>query len=192
MKTGMEHSCRPAKPWRQGVVCCVLVLAACPHDLAAGPSSEKPALFLGSLDVNGGLRQRFELGVLAGSPEFTLSVFWDGTTTPKIFAYCVSASGAAGALPTATKTTATPNPSSPPMTRAKPSPTATTSGVPMACWTSAPSLAFTNKTATTPSAALRKSSRRSRMKLSPHRRPVVQCLSLNTDKNIPKEFGHTV
>jgi hypothetical protein len=53
----------------------VLVLAACPHDLAAGPSWEKPALFLGSLDVNGGLRQRFELGVLGGSPEFSFPVF---------------------------------------------------------------------------------------------------------------------
>lgn len=37
----------------------------------AGPIWEKPTLFLGSLDVDGGLRQRFELGVLSGSPEFS-------------------------------------------------------------------------------------------------------------------------
>ncbi|MEO0018934.1 MAG: hypothetical protein RLZZ522_2217, partial [Verrucomicrobiota bacterium] len=41
----------------------------------AGPAWEKPSLFLGSLDVDGGLRQRFELGVLSGSPEFSLPVY---------------------------------------------------------------------------------------------------------------------
>ena len=41
----------------------------------AGPVWEKPSLFLGSLDLDGGLRQRFELGVLSGSPEFALPVF---------------------------------------------------------------------------------------------------------------------
>lgn len=41
----------------------------------AGPVWEKPSLSLGSLDGDGGLRQRFELGVLSGSPEFSLPVF---------------------------------------------------------------------------------------------------------------------
>jgi len=42
----------------------------------AGPVWEKPSLFLGSLDVDGGLRQRFELGVLSGgSPEFSFPIY---------------------------------------------------------------------------------------------------------------------
>lgn len=41
----------------------------------AGPSWEKPSLYLGSLDVDGGLRQRFELGVLSGSPEFSFPIY---------------------------------------------------------------------------------------------------------------------
>jgi YD repeat-containing protein len=47
--------------------------------LSAGPSWEKPGLSLGSLDLNGGLRQRFELGVLGGSPEFSFPVFLEHT-----------------------------------------------------------------------------------------------------------------
>ena len=42
---------------------------------SAGPVWEKPSLFLGSLDIDGGLRQRFELGRLTGSPEFSLPIF---------------------------------------------------------------------------------------------------------------------
>lgn len=42
---------------------------------AAAPVWEKPSLSLGSLAGNGGLHQRFELGVLAGSPEFAFPVF---------------------------------------------------------------------------------------------------------------------
>jgi YD repeat-containing protein len=42
---------------------------------SATPLWEKPSLYLGSLDVDGGLRQRFQLGVLAGSPEFSFPIF---------------------------------------------------------------------------------------------------------------------
>lgn len=41
----------------------------------AGPSWEKPSLFLGSLEVDGGLRQRFQLGYLSGSPEFSFPIY---------------------------------------------------------------------------------------------------------------------
>lgn len=41
----------------------------------AGPVWDKPSLSLGALDSDGGLRQRFELGVLSGSPEFSFSIF---------------------------------------------------------------------------------------------------------------------
>ena len=41
----------------------------------AGPAWERPSLFLGSLAVDGGLRQRFELGVLSGSPEFPFPIY---------------------------------------------------------------------------------------------------------------------
>ncbi|MCX6864889.1 MAG: hypothetical protein NTV46_01480, partial [Verrucomicrobia bacterium] len=51
-----------------------ILLVTCAHS-GAGPVWEKPSLFLGSLDLDGGLRQRFELGVLTGSPEFALPVF---------------------------------------------------------------------------------------------------------------------
>ena len=51
------------------------VLAALVTGGTGAPLWEKPSLFLGSLDLDGGLRQRFELGVLGGSPEFALPVF---------------------------------------------------------------------------------------------------------------------
>ena len=42
----------------------------------AGPVWEKPSLSLGSLDLDGGLRQRFQLGSLSGgSPEFSFPIF---------------------------------------------------------------------------------------------------------------------
>ncbi|TAG10283.1 MAG: RHS repeat protein [Verrucomicrobia bacterium] len=41
----------------------------------AEPAWEKPSLSLGALDINGGLRQRFELGVLSGSPEFAFPIY---------------------------------------------------------------------------------------------------------------------
>jgi YD repeat-containing protein len=43
--------------------------------LNAGPAWERPSLFLGSLDVEGGLRQRFQLGFLSGSPEFSFPIY---------------------------------------------------------------------------------------------------------------------
>ena len=51
-----------------------ILLVSCARS-GAGPVWGKPSLFLGSLDLDGGLRQRFELGVLSGSPEFALPVF---------------------------------------------------------------------------------------------------------------------
>lgn len=42
---------------------------------AAEPAWDKPSLSLGSLDIDGGLRQRFELGVLTGSPEFAFPLY---------------------------------------------------------------------------------------------------------------------
>lgn len=50
-------------------------LAASLASANAGPAWEKPSMFLGSLDLDGGLRQRFKLGVLAGSPEFAFPVY---------------------------------------------------------------------------------------------------------------------
>ena len=41
----------------------------------AGPVWEKPSLHLGSLDIDGGLRQRFQLGSLSGSPEFSFPIY---------------------------------------------------------------------------------------------------------------------
>ncbi|MFT3990716.1 MAG: hypothetical protein QM680_04830 [Luteolibacter sp.] len=49
----------------------------------AGPSWEKPALSLGSLDLDGGLRQRFELGRLSGSPEFSFPIHLEHGLRPE-------------------------------------------------------------------------------------------------------------
>jgi YD repeat-containing protein len=55
----------------------------CSVQLYAGPVWEKPSLFLGALDIDGGLRQRFELGVLSGSPEFSLPIFLEHGFRPE-------------------------------------------------------------------------------------------------------------
>lgn len=55
----------------------------CDSDINAGPVWEKPSLFLGSLDIDGGLRQRFELGVLSGSPEFSFPIFLEHGFKPE-------------------------------------------------------------------------------------------------------------
>lgn len=47
----------------------------CSASATAGPVWERPSLFLGSLELDGGLRQRFELGVLSGSPEFSFPIY---------------------------------------------------------------------------------------------------------------------
>lgn len=46
-----------------------IVLAALVAGANGGPEWEKPSLFPGSLDIDGGLQQRFEPGTLSGSPE---------------------------------------------------------------------------------------------------------------------------
>lgn len=51
----------------------VAILVGAPAQ--AGPVWEKPSLHLGSLDIDGGLRQRFQLGTLSGSPEFSFPVY---------------------------------------------------------------------------------------------------------------------
>lgn len=54
----------------------IFVLSIAPVITAiAGPEWDKPSLSLGALDSDGGLRQRFELGVLSGSPEFPFPIY---------------------------------------------------------------------------------------------------------------------
>jgi YD repeat-containing protein len=48
----------------------------------AGPVWVMPSLFLGSLDIDGGLRQRFELGTLCGSPEFAFPIYLEHGIRP--------------------------------------------------------------------------------------------------------------
>jgi|GEM_PF-1286525 len=53
-----------------------LVFLALQPSVTAGPVWEKPSLSLGSLDLDGGLRQRFQLGALSGgSPEFSFPIY---------------------------------------------------------------------------------------------------------------------
>jgi YD repeat-containing protein len=54
-----------------------IALTAALPAATGGPLWEKPSLFLGSLDIDGGLRQRFELGTLSGSPEFAFPIYME-------------------------------------------------------------------------------------------------------------------
>lgn len=69
VKSGQSHS-------SANLVCGLGVVATLLGSFAqAGPTWDRPSLHLGSLDVDGGLRQRFQLGTLSGSPEFSFSIY---------------------------------------------------------------------------------------------------------------------
>lgn len=51
------------------------LLAGFTAPLSAGPLWDKPTLSLGSLNIDGGLRQSFLLGQLSGSPEFAFPIY---------------------------------------------------------------------------------------------------------------------
>jgi hypothetical protein len=59
-----------------------IALTAAHSAATGGPLWEKPSLCLGSLDIDGGLRQRFELGALSGSPEFAFPIYMEHGIRP--------------------------------------------------------------------------------------------------------------
>ena len=62
------------------VLAALLVQFTAQPSVSAGPVWEKPSLSLGSLDLDGGLSQRFQLGTLSGgSPEFSFPVILEHT-----------------------------------------------------------------------------------------------------------------